>query len=212
LGAEVVVIVTALGAVLVFVITQSFLKLVLEPVQEQRRLIGEVASALTVYEKSFMLRVEPSEGTFGAKSMLFGATKEEAMEADKALRGLAGRLRGSLWTVPAYDMFAFLRLVPKLVDVVVAANELQMWYSQLPQPVNEHQAARIRECRNIISKSLGIERRLQVISPPLEAPQEAARESSETATEKPEGTSPWSDALGPQTGAQRPWWRRLLGD
>ena len=160
-----VVIVTALLAVVVFVLTQSFLKLVLEPIQEQRRLIGEVASALTVYEKSFTLRVEPSEGTFGAEPMRFGATKEEVVEADKALRELAGRLRGSLWTVPAYDMFAFLHLVPKLVDVVVAANELHMWYSQLPQPVNEHQAARIRECRNIISKRLGIEQRLQVTSP-----------------------------------------------
>ncbi len=131
-------IVTGLVAILVFVFTQSFLKLVLEPIQEQRVLIGEVASALTVYEKSYTLRVEPSGGIMGTEPMLFGATTEEAMEADKALRELAGRLRASLWSVPAYDMFALLRMVPKLADVVVAANHLQMWYSQLPGHVTDH--------------------------------------------------------------------------
>ena len=161
-----VAIVTGLLAVLVFVLTQSFLKLVLEPIQEQRILIGEVASALTVYEKSYTLKVEPSEGAMG-EPMLFGATKEEAMEADKALRELAGRLRASLWSVPAYDLFALLHMVPKLADVIVAANHLQGWYSQLPATVNNHQVDYIKECQNIISKSLGIEQRLQVISPPL---------------------------------------------
>jgi hypothetical protein len=154
-------IVTALLAVVVFVLTQSFLKLVLEPIQEQRRLIGEVASALTVYERAYSLRVVNASGG----EAFFGSTREEAMEAEKALRGLKGRLEASLWSVPAYDMFARLYLVPNLEDVVVAANELHMWYSQLPGPMNEHQADRIIECQATISKRLGIERRLQVIRP-----------------------------------------------
>ncbi len=54
-----------------------------------------------------------------------------------------------------------------LLDVVVAANELHMWYSQLPAPVNHHQLERIKECRANISKRLGIEQRLQVISAPF---------------------------------------------
>jgi hypothetical protein len=53
--AIVTALVTALLAILVFVLTQSFLKLFLEPIQEQRRLIGEVATALTVHEKSYTL-------------------------------------------------------------------------------------------------------------------------------------------------------------
>ena len=156
--AIVTALVTALLAILVFVLTQSFLKLVLEPIQEQRRLIGEVASALTVYKKSHTLRVGGN---------LFGATREEAMEADRALRELAGRLRGSLWSVPAYDTFALLGLVRKLADVVAAANALQAWYSQLPQQVSVDQVAYIKECQKIIAKRLGIEERLQVISVPL---------------------------------------------
>jgi hypothetical protein len=76
---------TVLGALVVFVITQSVLLLVMEPVQEQRRLIGEVASALTVYQKSYTLRVQPSDGT---EPKYYGVTREEAMEADRALREL----------------------------------------------------------------------------------------------------------------------------
>jgi hypothetical protein len=153
---------TALLAVVVFVLTQSFLKLVLDPVQEQQRLIGEVASALTVYQKAYTLRVVSESG----HESLFGATKEEAKEAEKTLRELAGRLRASLWSVQFYDMFAFFHMVPKPENVVVAANELQMWYSQLPAPVNHHQAARIKQCQDNISKRLGIEQRLQAISAP----------------------------------------------
>jgi hypothetical protein len=153
---------TAFVAVLVFVLTQSFLKLVLEPIQEQRTLIGEVAEALTLYERAYTLRVDGAGGR-----ALFGAAHEEAKEAEKALRELGGRLEASLWSVPAYDLFALIHMVPKLADVVVAADELHMWYSQLPAPVNEHQAARIQECRQIISQRLGIEKRLQVIRAPL---------------------------------------------
>ena len=153
-------IVAGLVAILVFVLTQSFLMLFLEPIREQKRLIGEVASALTVYEKSFTLRVEPS-------GPLFSATKEEATEAHKALRELAGRLRGSLWTIPLYDVFALIGLVRKLADVVAEANALQAWYSQLPQEVSGYQVEYIRECQQIIAKRLGIEERLKVISVPL---------------------------------------------
>jgi hypothetical protein len=153
---------TVLGALVVFVITQSVLLLVMEPVQEQRRLIGEVASALTVYQKSYTLRVQPSDGT---EPKYYGVTREEAMEADRALRELAGRLRASLWSVPAYDLFGLLHILPKSADVAVAAKELSMWYSQLPV-VNEHQVARIQECQATISKRLGIERRLQALSAP----------------------------------------------
>jgi hypothetical protein len=60
-------------------------------------------------------------------------------------------------------MFALIHWVPKLRDVVVAADELRMWYSQLPIVI-EHQVARIRQCRDTIAKRLGIERRLQATS------------------------------------------------
>jgi hypothetical protein len=44
---------TVFGALVVFVLTQSFLKLVLEPIQEQKKLIGEVAHALLFYANAY---------------------------------------------------------------------------------------------------------------------------------------------------------------
>ncbi len=48
--------------------------------------------------------------------------------------------------------------------------------------------------------------------PELEAPREQERpEAPETVEEEPEGAEPRSAAASPQTGAQRPFWRRWLG-
>jgi hypothetical protein len=44
----------------------------------------------------------------------------------------------------------------------------------------------------------------------IEAPQESS-EASETVEEEPEGAAPRSATPGPQEGARRPWWRRLIG-
>jgi hypothetical protein len=51
---------------------------------------------------------------------------------------------------------------------------------------------------------------LERIPPQLEAPSEA-RESPQTVEEEPERTEPRPDTGGAQEGAQRPWWRRVLG-
>ena len=47
--------------------------------------------------------------------------------------------------------------------------------------------------------------------PELEAPARETSEDAETVEEAPEGWEPRSDALGPQEGARRPWWRRVFG-
>ena len=51
---------------------------------------------------------------------------------------------------------------------------------------------------------------LERIPPQLEAPQEA-RESPQTAEGEPERTEPRPATGEAQEGAQRPWWRRLIG-
>jgi hypothetical protein len=50
--------------------------------------------------------------------------------------------------------------------------------------------------------------------PAIEAPASEATETpeaSETAAEASEGATPHPDTPGAQEGAQRPWWRRVLG-
>jgi hypothetical protein len=103
-------------ALFVFVITQSILKFVIEPVQDQKRLIGEVAHALSI----------------NATIQDIKATGVE--ETRKALRSLSGRLWASLWAIPFYDKIALLGLVPKAEDVMAAATELTVWSHTLTAP------------------------------------------------------------------------------
>jgi excisionase family DNA binding protein len=54
------------------------------------------------------------------------------------------------------------------------------------------------------------EERVASLAAELEAFREP-RESPEPVEEEPERTEPHSDAPGTQEGAQRPWWRRIIG-
>jgi excisionase family DNA binding protein len=54
------------------------------------------------------------------------------------------------------------------------------------------------------------EERVASLEAELEAFREP-RESPEPVEEEPERTEPHSDAPGTQEGAQRPWWRRIIG-
>ncbi len=67
----------------------------------------------------------------------------------------------------------------------------------------QHANERDRENRRIIA---ALTSRIPAIEAPLEE-----RESPETVEEEPERAEPRSDVPGPQEGAQRPWWRRVLG-
>lgn len=91
-------IVTAFLAVFVFVLTQSFLKLVLEPVQDQRRLIGEVAHALLFYANVLPAESIEVNDNLGERTVTIGADPEELEEVRKTLRELAGRLRANSTT------------------------------------------------------------------------------------------------------------------
>ncbi len=145
-------ILTALLAVLVFVLTQSFLKLVLEPIQEQRRLIGEVAHALVFYANVYHVT---AFGTPDERRI------EELEEARKALRNLAGQLRASLWTVPFYDALARVGWVPRKQDVLEAATQLIGWSTSLYGSTGD--GAREKR-RTIIADRLGITKLLEEAS------------------------------------------------
>lgn len=147
-------VVAAVLAVLVFVLTQTFLVLVLEPVREQRRLIGEVAHALLFYAN--VMPVESME--WGGQVYTVGSEREELDEARKTLRGLAGRFRGSLWSIPFYDTLALAGFVPKPADVLEASNQLVGWSNSLDRGRDEARAERRRE----IAERLGIAARVGI--------------------------------------------------
>lgn len=88
-----------------FVLTQGFLKFVLEPMQEQRRVKGEIAHLSTVLDiPDYREDVDKEE--------------VEAIRATrKTLRNLAGQLWASLWAIPLYNVFAFVRLVRRPITL-----------------------------------------------------------------------------------------------
>jgi hypothetical protein len=103
----------ALGFV-VFVFGQIAQRFFIEPIQEQRRVIGEVAYVVLYYANVSGL-----------------GKPERQQEASKKLRELAGELRSTLWTVPWYRFFQYLRLVEKRENVISASAGLVGWSNSL---------------------------------------------------------------------------------
>ena len=97
----------ALGFI-VFVLGQFIQRLCIEPIQEQKRVIGEIAYLLDYYG-----------------NVASAAQAGLAEEASRELRRLAGELRSTLRTVLGYRFFAFLGVVEKKDDVITATTELK---------------------------------------------------------------------------------------
>ena len=141
---------TALIAVVVFVAGQILQRFVLEPIQEQRRLIGEVAHALLFYANRGPVGVEI--GSYPA---------EDLHEAGRHLRDLAGRLRSSIFYIPLYATVSRLvDSVPSKEDALEAATQLvglsNGVLSERSGPDNLHR-------RRIIAEKLGITKRIGVL-------------------------------------------------
>jgi predicted ArsR family transcriptional regulator len=75
---------------------------------------------------------------------------------------------------------------------------------------NENEFLR-RELERKDTIMLNMTEAMKAISPPTPEESSEARASPETVEEEPEGSEPRPYAGGPQEGAQRPWWRRVLG-
>ena len=112
----------ALGYV-VFVLGQFTQRLCIEPIQEQKRVIGEIAYLLDYYGNVASV----------AKA---GLTEE----ASRELRRLAGELRASLRTVLWYGFFEFFGVVERRNNVMTATTELKE--VSLSISMNDNAAAR----------------------------------------------------------------------
>jgi hypothetical protein len=133
----------AVLALIGFVLTQGFLKFVLEPIQEQRRAIGEIAHLLNT-----LVDIPDYREDVDREEM-----EELRREARKTMRALAGRLWTSLWAIPLYDVFALSGLVPKANHMRRAAMELTIWSYFMSSAVD------VNTFRNVstnIKKLLGI--------------------------------------------------------
>lgn len=99
---------TALAGVIVFVLGQVVQKWFIEPIQEQRKTIGEIANALIFYAN-----VDEQI-----------TSREKIDEAIINIRKLSSSLHQSLVLIPCYRLLASLRLVPSEERILSAASNL----------------------------------------------------------------------------------------
>ncbi len=139
----------------VFVLGQFTQRLCIEPIQEQKRVIGEIAYLLDYYANV-------------ASVTKAGLTEE----ASRELRRLAGELRSTLRTVLGYRFFEFLRVVEKRDNVMRATSELKG--VSLSIRMNDNPAA--RRHMSAVIKALNIP---QEPPGPSDTPTEAPTEVQE---------------------------------
>jgi hypothetical protein len=134
---------TVLGGAVVLVLGQWVQRFIMEPIQEQRRVVGEIAHALT-----FDANVGYIPGEEHLDEDYRKKLKERVDETHLRLRGLAARLSATLWTVPFYAFFERRGWVPSADDVNVASTELIGWSNGLESrdgPENARRQKRIAE-------------------------------------------------------------------
>jgi hypothetical protein len=101
---------TIFGGLLVLILGQIIQRFFIEPIQEQSKVIGKIASDLSFYANVY------SNPGF--------VNKEMQDEASKSLRQVASELRGVSQTIPWYGLWAFLRFVPKHKNIIRASANL----------------------------------------------------------------------------------------
>jgi hypothetical protein len=102
---------TIFGGVFIFVVGQVVVKFLLEPLHEQRLMIGEVADGIIYYAQYF--------GNPGSDD--FGGNRTKGSDE---LRKLSTRLLARSNAVPFYGFFAFIGIAPNPKDVTEAARSL----------------------------------------------------------------------------------------
>jgi hypothetical protein len=108
--------ITVVSGVFVFVVGQAVQRFLLEPIQQQRRVIGQVAFALLYY------------GNVGLYKPFESESREDIAST---LRKLAGELRRTRSTIPVYRLLEKTRLVPKTDNVIKASAHLTGWSNSI---------------------------------------------------------------------------------
>jgi hypothetical protein len=115
----------AVGA-FIFIVGQIVQRFLLEPMQEQRRVIGDIATAYLMYANIGHVAQNQSRG-------LELAYPETPEQASRNLRLYASRMHASLWTIPFYRLWSFLGFVPRRRAVRELTRELVRWSNSLHQ-------------------------------------------------------------------------------
>ena len=117
---------TALFGVVVFAAGQWVQRFLIEPIQDQRKTIGEIAFNLT-YLANMANVALVSEHQLPVNYVM------PPEQASALLRRLAGQLRASLNTIPWYGLFARLGWLPSRASIIQASTGMIGWSNSLYQ-------------------------------------------------------------------------------
>lgn len=133
------IVLTAVSGVAVFVIGQLVAKFVIDPIQEQKKLIGEIAATIILYsnvgsgiEKDYydhMTSLANSDRAgkeidIDRYKELIKAERGRSDEAARVLRRQATELLSKTHAIPFYRLLSRLRQVPKLDDILAVSSQL----------------------------------------------------------------------------------------
>jgi hypothetical protein len=96
--------------VIVFALSQYFLKLILEPIIQFRKLLSEISHTLLFYQKELL------DGNFDDHSL------------HQEIAGLSARLRASVYLIPFYNFLFKLKIfgLPKRENILLACWKLNI--------------------------------------------------------------------------------------
>ena len=110
-----------LAGVIIYVLGEIIVKIVIDPVQELKRVIADVAFKLIHYSHVFKLSSADDSDTAAGEAEI---APEKLEQAADEYRKLASMLNAGLRLVPFYPLARVVFLLPKEVDIIDARNEL----------------------------------------------------------------------------------------
>lgn len=131
---------TVISGTIVFAGGQLLQRLILEPIQEQRKSVARIAQALTVHRYAYL----------AANSYDKNPDSKRQIDSTSAeIRKLAAELRAGYSLIPANDVFAELGLVPSRETVRIVALYLIRWQTFASEKASQSAVENIAKKLNV---------------------------------------------------------------
>ena len=112
-----------LAGVIIYVAGQIIVKIVIDPVQELKRVIADIAFKLIHYSHVYRIAPSGDEEASGEEAQK-NIDPEKLEQAADEYRKLASMLNAGYRLVPFYTIAKLLFFLPKEADIIDARNEL----------------------------------------------------------------------------------------
>jgi hypothetical protein len=112
-----------LAGVIIYVAGQIIVKIVIDPVQELKRVIADIAFKLIYYSHVYRVASSGDEAAPGQEAQK-GVGPEKLEQVADEYRKLASQLNAGYRLVPFYALAKLLFFLPKESDLIAARNEL----------------------------------------------------------------------------------------